>query len=149
MNIRLLIIFVLIFPIAICSAEETEIQGSYFALIVSDVDGSSSWYQAVLGLQETSRSTEKGRHDIVNLVGPGILVELMQLEHASERPGGQIQGPFKVGMLVEDIEQFAATLPAAVSPANIIFDRGNNLLVLQLRDPDNNTVQVVQMLEEQ
>jgi hypothetical protein len=29
MNMRLLIILVLIFPIAICSAEETEIQGSY------------------------------------------------------------------------------------------------------------------------
>ncbi len=29
MNMRLLIILVLLFPIAICSAEETEIQGSY------------------------------------------------------------------------------------------------------------------------
>jgi hypothetical protein len=52
MNTRLLIFFVLFSPIAICSAEETEIQGSYFALIVSDLDGSSSWYQAVLGLPQ-------------------------------------------------------------------------------------------------
>ena len=51
-------------------------------------------------------------------------------------------------MLVEDMERFAATLPAAVSPPNIVFDRENNLLVLQLRDPDNNTVQVMQVLDE-
>ncbi len=148
MNMRLLIILVLLFPIALYSAEETEIQGSYFALIVNDVDGSSSWYQAVLGLEELSRSTEEGSYDIINLVGPGIFVELLQLPHAGERPGGQTQGPFKVGMLVEDMERFAATLPAAVSPPNIVFDRENNLLVLQLRDPDNNTVQVMQVLEE-
>jgi len=148
MNMRLLIILVLLFPIAICSAEETEVQGSYFALIVSDLNGSSSWYQAVLGLEELSRSTEEGSYDIINLVGPGIVVELLQLPHAGERPGGQTQGPFKVGMLVADMERFAATLPAAVSPPNIVFDRENNLLVLQLRDPDNNTVQVMQVLEE-
>ncbi len=73
----------------------------YFALIVNDVDGSSSWYQAVLGLEELSRSTEEGSYDIINLVGPGVFVELLQLPHAGERPGGQTQGPFKVGMLVE------------------------------------------------
>lgn len=148
MKTRLLIFFILIFPFTIAIADETEVQGSYFALIVSDVDGSSSWYQAVLGLEEASRSTKQGEYDIVNLVGPGIFVELLQLPRAGERPGGQTQGPFKVGMLVADIERFAATLPAAVSPPNIIFDRDNNLLVLQLRDPDNNTVQIMQLLEE-
>lgn len=148
MNMRLLIIFVVLFSFVSSNAEETEIRGSYFALIVRDVDGSSSWYQSVLGLQEASRSTQAGSYDIINLVGPGIFVELLQLSHAGERPGGQTQGPFKVGMLVEDMERFAATLPAAVSPPNIVFDRGNNLLVLQLRDPDNNTVQVMQVLDE-
>ncbi len=158
MKIRLLIISILFFPLVTTSAAETadaetvvlekDVNGSYFALIVSDVDGSSGWYKAVLGLEHVSRSTEAGRYDIINLIGPNIFVELLQLPHAGARPGGQTQGPFKVGMLVEDIERFAAKLPAAVSPANIIFDEVNNLLVLQLRDPDNNTVQVMQLLEE-
>lgn len=148
MTMRLLIILTLVFPLATYSAEESEIQGSYFAVIVNDIDGSSSWYQAVLGLEELSHSKEEGRFEIVNLVGPGIFVELLQLPRAGERPGGQTKGPFKVGLLVQDIERFAATLPAAVSPANIVFDQKNNLLFLQLRDPDDNMVQVMQMLEE-
>jgi len=148
MTMRLLIILALLFPLAAHSAEESEIQGSYFAVIVSDIDGSSSWYQAVLGLEELSRSKEEGRFEIVNLIGPGIFVELLQLPRAGERPGGQTKGPFKVGLLVQDIEKFAAMLPAAVSPANIVFDQTNNLLFLQLRDPDDNMVQVMQILEE-
>lgn len=52
MNPRLLVFYILFFPVAVISAEETEIQGRYLALIVSDVDGSSSRYQAALGLEE-------------------------------------------------------------------------------------------------
>ena len=148
MSMRLLVILVLLLPFASYSAEEADVDGSYFAVIVDDIDGSSSWYQAVLGLEELSRSKEEGQYEIVNLVGPGIFVELLQLPRAGERPGGQTKGPFKVGLLVQDIESFAAKLPAAVSPANIVFDQTNNLLFLQLRDPDDNMVQVMQLLEE-
>jgi catechol-2,3-dioxygenase len=145
---RLFVILLLLTPFAANSAENAEIHGSYFAVIVNDIDGSSSWYQAVFGLEQVSRSKEEGQYEIINLAGPGIFVELLQLPRAGERPGGQTKGPFKVGLLVQDIESFAAMLPAAVSPANIVFDQTNNLLFLQLRDPDDNMVQVMQLLEE-
>ena len=148
MTMRLLVILVLLVPFSAYSEEEAEIHGSYFAVIVNNIDGSSSWYQAVFGLEELSRSSEEGQYEIVNLVGPGIFVELLQLPRAGERPGGQTKGPFKVGLVVQDIEKFAARLPAAVSPANIAFDQTNNVLFLQLRDPDDNMVQVMQLLEE-
>ena len=139
----------LLFSLVICfsfaaNAQEAKIQGSYFAIIVSDVEASENWYETVLGLQELSRSNERGRYKITNLSGPGIFVELLQLDAASARPGGQIEGPFKVGMLVDDLTSFAASLPAVAGDPKIVYDNENDVLVLQLRDPDNNTVQVMQ-----
>lgn len=70
-----------------------EVSGSYFAVIVKDVEASSAWYQSVLGLQAKARRTEEGRYDIVNLGGPNLFVELLQLDAAAARPGGYIEGP--------------------------------------------------------
>lgn len=151
MKLRLLVALLVCLPtMAIAQDEETTatIQGSYFAVIVSDVEAARNWYQTVLGLTESSRTAERGRYDIINMVGPGLFVELLSLDAAVSRPGGQIEGPFKVGMLVDDLTAFAAGLPAAASPAEIVYDRKNSVLVLQLRDPDNNTVQVMQKVAE-
>ena len=150
MNIRLLLVL-LTFSAFATSAEEAPeatIQGSYFAIIVSDVEASRNWYQTVLGLQELSRSTQIDRYDIINMAGPGLFVELLQLPAASERPGGQIEGPFKIGMLVDDLTNFAATLPTTVGDPKIVYDDKNRVLVLQIRDPDNNTIQVMQYTQE-
>lgn len=152
MNIRLLVALLICLPtMAIAQDEETTatIQGSYFSVIVSDVEGARNWYQTVLGLKEHSRTAERGRYDIINMVGPGLFVELMQLDAAAERPGGQIEGPFKVGMLVDDLTAFAAGLPAAASQAEIVYDRKNSVLVLQLKDPDINTIQVMQIVDDE
>ena len=147
MKIRLLILLVICFSFA-ANAQEAKIQGSYFAIIVSDVEASQNWYEAVLGLRKLSHSNEIGRYDIINLGGPGIFVELLQLDAASARPGGQIEGPFKVGMLVDDLTSFAVALPAAAGDPKIVYDNENGVLVLQLRDPDNNTVQVMQIVDD-
>ena len=150
MRIRLLVVLLACF-VTVAHAEETVeaiIEGSYFAMIVSDVEASRNWYQTVLGLEEISRSTERGRYDIINMAGPGLFVELLELDAAAARPGGQIEGPFKVGMLVDDLTAFAAGLPATTAEANIIYDQKNRVLLLQLKDLDNNTVQVMQRVEE-
>jgi catechol 2,3-dioxygenase-like lactoylglutathione lyase family enzyme len=152
MNIRLLVALLVCLPtMANAQDEETiaTIQGSYFAVIVSDAEAALNWYQTVLGLTESSRTAERGRYDIINMAGPGLFVELLELDAAAARPGGQIEGPFKVGMLVDDLTAFAAALPAAVSQAEIVYDRKNSMLVLQLKDPDNNTVQVMQKVDDE
>ena len=151
MKARLFLATLVLLPFAANTEEvaaEASIQGSYFAIIVSDIEASLSWYQTVLGLEEVSRAADKGRYDIVNMAGPGIFVELLQLDAAAERPGGQIEGPFKVGMLVDDLTAFAAGLPAVASSAEIVYDRKNSVLILQLKDPDNYTVQVMQLVDE-
>lgn len=147
MKTRLLVLLALCFSFA-AYAQDAKIQGSYFAIIVSDAEASQSWYETVLGLQEMSRSNERGRYLIINLAGPGLFVELLQLDAASARPGGQIEGPFKVGMLVDDLTSFAAALPVSAGDPKIVYDNENDILVLQLRDPDNNTVQVMQAVED-
>ena len=150
MKIRLLVILLVCFATATHADEvvEAKIEGSYFAMIVSDVEASRNWYQTGLGLEEISRSTECGLYDIINMAGPGLFVELLELDAAAARPGGQIEGPFKVGMLVDDLTAFAAALPATTAEANIIYDQENSVVLLQLKDLDNNTVQVMQRVED-
>lgn len=150
MKIRALVFLLACIAITAHADETVEatIEGSFFAMIVSDVEASRNWYQTVLGLEEVSRSTERGRYDIINMAGPGLFVELLELDAAAERPGGQIEGPFKVGMLVDDLTAFAAGLPATTAEANIIYDQKNSVVLLQLKDLDNNTVQVMQKVEE-
>ncbi|MGI9201416.1 MAG: VOC family protein [Woeseiaceae bacterium] len=150
MKTRLLVVLLTCFATVAHADEavEAKIEGSYFAMIVSDVEASRNWYQTVLGLEEISRSTERGRYDIINMAGPGLFVELLQLDAAAARPGGQIEGPFKVGMLVDDLTAFAAALPATTAEANIIYDQENSIVLLQLKDLDNNTVQVMQKVED-
>jgi len=152
MTLRLLVAVLIFLPPTASTQNEVTtatIQGSYFAVIVSDVEAARNWYQTVLGLQETSRTAERDRYDIINMAGPGLFVELLKLDAAVTRPGGQIEGPFKVGMLVDDLTAFAAGLPAAASQAKIVYDRKNSVLVLQLKDPDNNTVQVMQKVDDE
>ena len=152
MKIRLFLALLICLPTMTYAVDEDTIaslQGSYFAVIVSDIDAARNWYQTVLGLKEHSRTADRGRYDIINMVGPGLFVELLELDAAASRPGGQIEGPFKVGMLVDDLTAFAAGLPAVASQAEIVYDRKNSVLILQLKDPDNNTVQVMQILDEE
>lgn len=154
MKTRLLLVLIILLPFVSSAQEdadsiEAKIEGSFFAVIVSDVEASRNWYQTVLGLEEISRSKERGRYDIINMAGSGLFVELLQLDAAAERPGGQIEGPFKVGMLVDDLTAFAAALPATAADANIVYDQKNEVLILQLKDLDNNTIQVMQLAGDQ
>lgn len=144
MKCRALVFLSVLMPVLAAA----EVSGSYFAVIVSDVSVSSAWYRSVLGLEEVSRSTEEGHYDVINLAGPGIFVELLQLNAAGPRPEGYTEGPFKVGMLVTDIGAFLNTLPVDAERPALIHDEQNGLLLVQLRDPDNYIVQVMQLIAE-
>ena len=129
------------------AALAANVNGSYFAVIVSDVDASAAWYRSVLGLQTVSRLSKDGEYDIVNLHGPGIFVELLELPAALGRPAGDIQGPFKVGMLVDDLPAFVAGLPDSEPEPKQFQDDELGLSAIQLVDPDGNIVQVMMTLE--
>lgn len=125
-----------------CAAEA---KGSYFAIVVTDMRTSLAWYESVLGLEISTRVSESGRYEIVNLRGTGLFVELIKLEAATDRPDSVVNGPFKVGMLVDDLNEFASQLPDSIAKPKLVSDNENELLLIQLRDPDNNTIQVVEL----
>lgn len=122
--------------------------GSYFAVIVNDIDQSVAWYSSTLALEAGEMLSEEGRYEIINLRGESLFVELLQLAAAGDRPEGLVKGPFKVGFLVDDINQFVGELPASIERPGIIDDEANKLLMIQLKDPDGNTVQVMQLLQD-
>ena len=128
----------------LCAPARAGIQGAYFAVIVADADVAAGWYRSVFGLGVANRMTEPDRYDIVILENEQLIVELLELEAAVERPEGRVTGLFKTGFLVDDLAAFAAALPNHVPPPDILDDADNGLLLLQLRDPDGNIVQVMQ-----
>lgn len=133
--------------LTIISATPTyaDLEGSYFAVIVSDIEASQQWYESTLGLKPTSTLSEDGRYIIVNLQKPGLFVELLELQSAHERPEHRFEGAFKVGILVSDLEKFVASLPDSVTKPEVINDQTNKLRLVQLRDPDGNIVQVMEL----
>ena len=137
---------ILVVFLALPVLSRADVTGSYFAVVVRDIEISSDWYEQVLGLVEQSRLTEENRYDIVNLAGRGLAVELLALADAVDRPPGRLEGPFKLGFLVDNIRLFVADLPDSISAPEIIFDETNGLLLIQLRDPDENIIQVMQLL---
>jgi hypothetical protein len=91
MNKMLILVVSLLTAVSSSVASESgNVKGAYFAVIVSDIEISSRWYQSVLGLDVQTHMQEEGSYDIVNLTGPGIAVELLKLEAAVRRPEGFI-----------------------------------------------------------
>jgi catechol 2,3-dioxygenase-like lactoylglutathione lyase family enzyme len=127
------------------TAVYAEPEGSFFAVIVSDIDKSVKWYESTFGLSPGERLSESGRYEIVNLRKPGLYVELLQLTAAAERPE-YVKGLFKVGILTSDLTDFVALLPESIPKPEILTDTTNGLLLMQLRDPDGNIIQIMELL---
>ncbi len=86
--------------------------GACFAIITQHAEESSAWYEETFGLGRRSEVSQLARFRIVELVGDGLSVELIELDAVAPRPGCRITGPFKPGFRVEDIRSFTAGLPA-------------------------------------
>lgn len=140
--IRLAVAAVIVMSLMPPAPARADVEGSYFAIIVNDIDASVAWYESTLQLDRVS-SGKTDRFEIVNLQGRGLFVELIELRSAAERPGGRIKGPFKLGILVDDLESFVQELPESMPEPDIVGDEANKLRLVQLRDPDGNIIQVM------
>jgi len=129
--------------------------GSFLALSVADLEASVRWYSEKLGLRVVMRPPKAGPYAVAVLEGPGLVVELLQLDQArpfaGSGPGGQgrelVHGLFKAGALVEGLDRSVAILRArgveiVAGPfpardgqrANLIFrDNAGNLIQLLAR----------------
>lgn len=130
------------------SAPVAEISSpQYFAVLVADAETSAAWYEATFGLERLDHAkAEDGAWEIVNLGNRELVVELIRDNRAQEaqRP----RGFFKVGFAVPDVEAVAGRLAAGgAEPPRIVDDAAHGVRILQLKDPDGNTIQLTSPLE--
>jgi catechol 2,3-dioxygenase-like lactoylglutathione lyase family enzyme len=126
--------------------------GSFFAVSVADLDASVRWYSEKLGLRVILRPPRSGPYAVAILEGPGLVVELLQLDQARPFSGSGAGGPgreavhglFKAGALIDGFDRIVALLRArgveiVAGPfpardgqrANLIFrDNAGNLIQL-------------------
>ena len=114
----------------------------YFAVFVADAEVSAAWYRKVFGLRELDRSqAPDGTWQIINLTGPALLVEIIRDNRQPAESRGR--GFAKVGFSVVDVEVAAAAIGrAAGSTPRVIDIPQHGLRIVQMRDPDDNIIQL-------
>lgn len=106
------------------------------------MEQSKAWYQQVMGLEVLDevwiRNDSIG---IAHLINERLSVELIYDARTSSKE--LVQGFFKVGFHVADVEVIADRVQreTGVRP-RIADDNQRALRILQLKDPDNNTIQL-------
>ena len=124
----------------------------YFsAVMVSNIDSSTLWYQAVLNLKIKNRmdAPEQG-FKVVIFESSGICIELIEKKSS---PGNKkilekkpeetdMQGFFKIGFKVSNIDAFINHLSALkLSAGHIYTDPTSKKRNFLIKDPDGNPVQ--------
>jgi len=119
----------------------------YFALYVSDVDRSVEWYSRVFGMRELGGSqAENGSWRIENLRNDQLMVEIIRDDRAQEV--NRALGFRKVGFQVPDVGVVADRVAAATGARPDVHDFAEfGIRILQIRDPDGNTIQLSSPLE--
>ena len=120
----------------------------YFAVQVTDVDRAVAWYTMVFGLTEQGgASADDDRWEIMNLRNDYLLVEIIRDSRA--QPAERAHGFFKVGFQVPDLDAVAdrAAQAQGERPRIIDFEQ-TGIRLLQLSDPEGNTLQLFASLPE-
>ena len=124
----------------------------YFsAIIVNNVDSSSAWYQSVFDLKIKNRinDTERGFR-VILLESSTFSLELIENKSwpdqkkllADKPPGTRIQGFFKIGFKVPDMDACVKRLAGLkIIPERIYTDAETKKRNFLINDPDGNLVQ--------
>lgn len=123
---------------------------TFFAAIVKDLDTSIAWYSQVLGFTVVNRTTLANRGtDVANLENGKNRLELIQIE-TSLSPASvleskqKMQGLFKIGFSVNDIESYIAIL-RSINPyfdERVVTDPVSGKSTIVFKDPDGNRIQL-------
>ncbi|HEX5169912.1 MAG TPA: VOC family protein [Cyclobacteriaceae bacterium] len=124
----------------------------YFsATVVTNLERSAQWYQSVFGLAVKERMNDAvGNYKIIILTSPKLMWELLELKGSLARhallegkaPGTQIEGPFKTGFKVQDINQWLAHLSALkIDVPHVWTDATTGKGNFIISDPDGNLIQ--------
>lgn len=120
----------------------------FFAVLVENIDKSADWYSQAFGLAEHDRWTaDDSTARIINLTSEHLFVELIW---RAEAPNvDRDLGFYKVGFWVPDVDVIADRVEAATGerPRAIDFP-AHDLRLIQIRDPDGNTIQLSETLDD-
>lgn len=114
----------------------------YFAIYVQEVDKSVAWYCAAFGLEKLGGSAAaNGAWRIENVGNGQLLVEIIFDRRA--QAADRALGFRKVGFAVADVGEVAARIKAETGEEyEVVEFEELNQRILQLKDPDGNTVQL-------
>lgn len=133
--------------------ELSQLQPSFMAIIVSDIDTSIKWYQEMLGFEVENRLdlSDRGIWQS-NLKNSGMRLELIQTssminskELLSER-GSKVKltGFFKIGFTVKDFDGQLSFLESreATFHGRVVADPVSGKRMVIVLDPDGNRIQL-------
>lgn len=127
------------------------IKPSGSAVVVSNIDTSVNWYKSVFGLKtKTTMNDPNNAYKVVILEGPNMMFELMQLQGSIARgdvlrgksEGTQVQGHFKIGFVVNDIDACLRHLKELkIDVPRVWTDAASGKRNFLITDPDGNYIQ--------
>lgn len=135
------------------SGTHSELNLSFFALIVSDMEASSNWYVNTFDFEIINQveSDERG-FKISNLRKGENYLELIELTNAiipekavaGYNEKSRIRGIFKIGFFIPDFEEAIQRLEGldVVLNGNVLLDKVTNRRMVTIQDPDGNRVQL-------
>jgi catechol 2,3-dioxygenase-like lactoylglutathione lyase family enzyme len=126
--------------------------GTFFALSVADVALQSAWYRDKLGLRIISQGEAPNKiAKFALLEGEGLIIELIQHRDAKTRAEAaptikqayELQGIFKVGALVKDLDRVYREVKAKGVPIAYDLMRAKDvpLRSFSIRDAEGNYIQ--------
>jgi glyoxylase I family protein len=136
---------------AIAQSPAPEMRISAAAVVVSNIDNSVRWYQSVFGVKvKTTMNDPNNTYKVVILESSSMMFELMQLKGSVVRSealkgkpeGTQIQGHFKIGFTVKDLDACLRHLKALkVDVPQVWTDSATGKRNFLITDPDGNLIQ--------
>ncbi len=128
-----------------------EYHPSFSAIVVKNLDSSAKWYQSVFDLKlKGHMKDENAGYNIFILESPSLTIELLELKNSfnpknllKDKPEGtQLQGFFKIGFKVADIDACLKHFADLnISVPGIWSDSKTQKRNFIVSDPDGNLVQ--------
>ncbi len=128
-------------------------EASFSAIIVTDMEVSSSWYQEVLGFEilNETQNMERGFQQ-KNLKHGSVHIELIEIKGTltpetlleNQPKGSRISGFFKFGMKVPGFDAWMMHLQKkeANIHGNVVTDPVSGMRMVIVKDPDGNRIQL-------
>ncbi len=131
----------------------TDIQASFMAIIVHDIDLSIKWYSEKLGFELVNRADLEDRGiSQANLKQTDTHLELIQTKDAvsiqtlldGQQKGTKVEGLFKFGITIPHFDEWMKHLEEVKTEfhGDVVRDPVTSKRMIIIKDPDGNRIQL-------